>query len=138
MFRKILVAFDGSEPAETAFRTGLDLAGRLGAELLVFAVARPPEPSTRVELEAVLDYAKEHFEAAFARLRGEAAGRSVPVRTETAIGHPAQQIVQHAEAERVDLIVVGNRGLTLVQRWMLGSVSERVIRHAHCPVLVVR
>lgn len=137
MFRKILVAYDTSEQAEAAFAHGLELAARLQAELLVLSIARPPEPPTRVELEAVLDHAREHYEAAFTRLRALAAQRGVAVRTAVEVGHPAEQIVRVAERDHSELIVMGRRGKTQFQRWMLGSVSERVLRYAHCPVLVV-
>lgn len=55
----------------------------------------------------------------------------------TEVGHPAKVLVRVAREEAFDLIVLGRRGLTPVQRWMLGSVSERVLRYAHCPVMVV-
>jgi nucleotide-binding universal stress UspA family protein len=138
MFKKILVAYDRSDTAAKAFDTALELAAKFGAQILVLAVARPPEPATRVELDAVLDDAKEQFEEAFVKLRADAAGKGVSVRTETIVGHPAQQIVLRAESEKIDLVVVGHRGLRIVQRWMLGSVSDHVVRYASCPVLVVR
>jgi nucleotide-binding universal stress UspA family protein len=54
------------------------------------------------------------------------------------MGHPAEQIVRVAERENANLIVMGRRGKTTIERWMLGSVSERVLRYAHGSVLVVR
>lgn len=82
--------------------------------------------------------AREHYEEAFAKLRNEAARRGVAVRATVEVGHPAEQIVRLAERERGDLIVMGRRGKTTLTRWMLGFVSERVLRYAHCPVWVVR
>jgi len=61
-FRKLLVGYDGSPQSEKAVDVAFSLAECLDATVLIFAVARPPEPSTSVELEAVLDNAKEHFE----------------------------------------------------------------------------
>jgi nucleotide-binding universal stress UspA family protein len=138
MFQKILVAYDGSKQAESAFLHALEMAVRFRSEILVLSVARPPEPATRVELEAVIDNAKEHFEQAFVRLAAEAAARGVSLRSEVHVGHPAEQIVLAAERERAELIVMGRRGKTTLERWMLGSVSERVVRYAHGPVLVVQ
>jgi nucleotide-binding universal stress UspA family protein len=138
MFRKIVVAYDGSKEAESAFRHALEIAERFQAELLVVSIARPPEPANRVELEAVLDDARVHFEELFANLRAAARERGMNLRTEVDVGHPAEQIVRAAEREHADLIVMGRRGKTAIQRWMLGSVSERVLRYASSPVLVVR
>jgi nucleotide-binding universal stress UspA family protein len=61
----------------------------------------------------------------------------VSLETRIQAGHPADTLVRVAREEGFDLIVLGRRGLTPVQRWMLGSVSERVLRYAHCPVMVV-
>ena len=138
MFQRIVVAYDGSAQAESAFDHALELAARLSAQLLVVSVVRPPEPATRIELEAILDAARQHFEEAFVRLRERAASRRVALKAETAVGHPAEQIVAFAEQDGADLIVMGRRGKTAFARLMLGSVSERVLRYAHCPVLVVR
>jgi nucleotide-binding universal stress UspA family protein len=54
------------------------------------------------------------------------------------VGHPAEQLVRLAEAEQVDVIVMGHRGETLLQRWLLGSVAKRVLSYAHCTVIIVR
>ncbi|MGA3054832.1 MAG: universal stress protein [Candidatus Korobacteraceae bacterium] len=137
-FRKILVGYDGSPLAEKA----VDLAIRFGicqkSAVSVLAVARLPEPATSVELEAVLDDAREHFEIGLKRVveRGQAHG--VEIGTDIVVGHPGEQIIHRAETEQVDLIIVGRRGTSLFQKMMLGSVSERVLRYAHCPVLLVK
>ncbi len=68
-FRKILVGYDGSESSERAVDVAIDLAQCTDAEILVLAVARPPEPATRVEVDAVLDDAKEHFSDGFIKVR---------------------------------------------------------------------
>ena len=108
-FRKILVGFDGSKQAEKAIDVALSLAHSLDAKVLIFAVARPPEPPTSVELQAVLDDAREHFEEAFIAIR-RLAGEDVELETDIAVGHPAEQIVHKAEIEHVDLIIMGRRG----------------------------
>jgi nucleotide-binding universal stress UspA family protein len=136
-FRKILVGYDGSKQAEKAVDVALSLTTCLDAKVLIFAVARPPEPPTAVELEAVLDDAREHYEAGFKGIR-QRAGDDIELQMEIAVGHPAEQIVHKAEIEHVDLIVVGRRGVSGFQKWMLGSISERVLRYAHCPVMVIR
>jgi len=137
MFRKILVAYDASKQAEAAFACALEIAARFGAEMFVVSVARPPEPATRVELDAVIDAAKAHYEERFVVLREAAAKKGVLLRSEVKVGHPAEQIVIAAERESADLIVMGRRGKTMIERWMLGSVSARVLAYAHYPVLVL-
>jgi nucleotide-binding universal stress UspA family protein len=138
MFERILIAYDGSEPAGKAFERALDLAARYGARLDVLAVARPPEFAEDVETEALLDSAREHFEARFAALRQRAAQAGVQAGFEIRVGHPAEQVVQFAEQRAVDLIVTGHRGKGLFERWLLGSVSRLVIAYARCTVMVVR
>jgi nucleotide-binding universal stress UspA family protein len=113
------------------------LAECLDATVLIFAVARPPEPAISVELEAVLDNAKEHFEEGFKKIMEQARSRDLDVKTAMAVGHPAEQIIHRAEADGIDLIILGRRGRSMISRMMLGSVSERALRYAHCPVMVV-
>jgi nucleotide-binding universal stress UspA family protein len=137
LFRRILVGYDGSEQAEKAVGVAISLARCMTATVLVFAVARPSEPATDVELEAVLDDAREHYETGFAKIR-ENASADIELRTEIAVGHPAQQIVHKAEAESIDLIVLGGRGTSMFHKLLLGSTSDRVLRYAHCPVMIVR
>ena len=136
-FRRLLVGYDGSSESEKAVEMALSLAQCLDASILIFAVARPPEPSTSVELEAVLDDAKEHFEEGFKKIREKAKEHEIELQTATAVGHPAEQIIHRAEADGIDLIILGRRGRSMISRMMLGSVSERTLRYAHCPVMVV-
>jgi nucleotide-binding universal stress UspA family protein len=135
-FRKILVGYGGSAHSERAVELAISLARCLDSKLLIFAVATPPEPSTAVELEAVLDDAREHYEAYFKKIQ-ERTKDEVDIETAIAVGHPAEQIVHKAEVEHMDLIVLGRSRMSIVER-LLGSTSERVLRYAHCPVMVVR
>jgi len=136
-FRKLLVGYDGSPQSDKAVDIAFSLAGCLDATVLVFAVARPPEPSISVELEAVLDDAKEHFEEGFKKILEKARSLDLEVKMDMAVGHPAEQIIHRAETDGVDLIILGRRGRSMISRMMLGSVSERALRYAHCPVMVV-
>lgn len=138
MIRKILIAFDGSESAERAFHFALLLAKQFAAELTVLAVARPPEPPTMEETQAFLESATEHYERQFNVFRKAAEEGGVTLKTLIVTGHPAEQIIHHATEERADLIVMGHRGKSLVQRWLLGSVSKRVLSYAPCSVTIVR
>jgi len=137
-FAKILVGFDGSAQSEKAVETALALARSLDSKLLVFAVARPPEPATMVELDAMLDDAREHFGEKFKSIVQRAKESGVELETDIAVGHPVEQIVHRAEADHVDLIVLGRRGKSRFEKMLVGSTAEKVLRYAHCPVMVVK
>jgi nucleotide-binding universal stress UspA family protein len=137
-FQKILVGFDGSAQAGKATETALSLAQALDGHVILLAVARPPEPATSVEVHAMLDDAREHFEQDFVKFRAKAQQRGLILETAIAVGHPAEQIIRRAEADHVDLILLGRRGMSRFEKWILGSISERVLRYAHCPVMVIR
>lgn len=137
-FKKILVGFDGSPQSEKATESALGLAHSLDSSLLLFAVARPPEPATMVELDAMLDDAREHFEEQFKKIIQRAKDLGVELETDIAVGHPVEQIVHRAETDCVDLIILGRRGKSRFERMIVGSTAEKVLRYAHCPVMVVR
>jgi len=137
--KRILVAYDGSSAADKAFSLALELAGKYGAELHVLAVARPPEFGSEVETEAVIEYSKQHCHHMLRPLQvlaGEQ--KAVAVHFDVRVGHPADRIVRYAEDWLADLIVVGHRGHTFFERWLVGSVAKHVMDHAPCAVLVAR
>ncbi len=138
MIKKIVVAYDGSDQAEKAFVWAADLAAKFTAQLVVLAVARPPEPPEAVETMAVLESATDYYRQHFDDLKKKAAALGVLVRFEVRVGHPAEQIIHFANEEGAEVIVMGHRGKTFVQRWLLGSVSKRVLSYAHCTVVIVR
>ena len=137
-FKRVLIGFDGSSQSEKATEIGLSLAQSLDSKVLLFAVARPPEPATMVELSAMLDDAREHFQEKFRKVAQRAKDLEVELETDIVVGHPVEQIVHRAEADRVDLIVLGRRGMSRFEKMIVGSTSEKVLRYAHCPVMVVR
>ncbi|HOW17738.1 MAG TPA: universal stress protein [Phycisphaerae bacterium] len=138
MLKTILVAYDGSEPAERAFRFALELARAFQATIHVVAVASPPEPPTALEMAGLLESATEHFKHAFAGLRHEAQAAGVPMSTRIVAGHAAAEIVREATEQKADLVVMGRRGGSRIERWLLGSVSKRVLSYAPCSVTVVQ
>ena len=135
---KILLATDGSREAELAATTAVDLAGRTNSELHVIYVepalpmiadfADPGPERTAPESRRLLDEQVE-------RIR-EAGGTVAEAHLR--LGRPDDQIVRVSEELGAGLIVVGSRGHGGVRRALIGSVSDSVVRHAHCPVLVVR
>jgi nucleotide-binding universal stress UspA family protein len=138
MITKILVAFDGSCQSQNAFAFGLDLALKYSAALTVIAVTRPPEPPVAVELQAMLEHANEYFKSRFEAMKEQAAAKGVQCTFELRVGHPAEQIVHLADEQKMDTIVMGHRGESLLQKWLLGSVAKRVLSYASCTVIVVR
>jgi nucleotide-binding universal stress UspA family protein len=136
--KRILVGHDGSPNADEAFETALDFAELCDARLQVVSVATPPEPPTRVETEAAIEAATEHFEAIFEGLRRRAQERGVHLETRVLVGHPAEQVLRLAGDTGADLIVVGHRGRSTIREWLFGSTSRRIVAHAACSVLVVR
>jgi nucleotide-binding universal stress UspA family protein len=101
-------------------------------------VVQLPEPATMVETTALLEAGTEHFEQAFEELRSTVNLTGVQIGTRVVTGHVAEQIVHLASENQADLIVMGHRGRSLIQEWLLGSVSKRVISYAPCSVLIVR
>ena len=138
MYRKILVAYDGSSPARKAFDTACGLAAQHGAELYVLSVARPPEVADDVETEAVIENSRHYHRRMLAELKAALAAKNVRHHLEVAVGHPAEQIIYHGDKHDVDLIVVGHRGRSKFARLLLGSTSKQVTEHAGRAVLVVR
>jgi nucleotide-binding universal stress UspA family protein len=138
MIHKMIVAYDGSQQSEKAYKLALDLASKYSAKMVVVSVAQPPEPPVAVEMAAVLDGATEHYQGLFACLKEQAQSLGIDAEFLVRIGHPAEQIVFLANNEQADTIVMGHRGQTRIQQWLLGSVARRVINYAHCTVIIAR
>jgi len=136
-FQRILVAFDASPHAEHALDVALSMAGDMKAKLFVLAVIRPPEPAESAEFNAVLEDMRDRYERGFAPIRERASQKNIELETEIVVGHPAEQIIHRADTIQASLIVMGKRSHTILHRWMLGSNSERVLKYAHCPVMIV-
>jgi len=138
MYRKILIAYDGSGSARKALDAALDLSARDGAELHVLAVAHRPDIADDVETEAVIESSLEYHRKLLADLEEPIRRRGERYRFDAVVGHPAEQIIYYADRNDIDLIVVGDRGRSKFARILLGSVSKQVTEHADRPVLVVR
>lgn len=138
MIKKILVAYDGSEGAYTAFLYALDLAKKYESALEVLSVVRVLEPPEEVETQDNLERGKEHYEKYYKNLRHEASKAGVHLKTEIALGHPAEQIVRFAEKNHVNLIVLGHQTRSAFGRWLIGSTPDKVVHHAPCTVTIVK
>jgi len=149
MLKRILVAVDGSAHAGRAVESGANLASRYGAELILLHVmtslgsARiPPELYDLARIEHIeateasilRGVAEGILEAAEARARNHGARR---VRTLIGVGHAAEVIVERAEQEAANLIVMGRRGLGSARGLLMGSVSNKVAHLCECPCMTV-
>lgn len=138
MMQNILLGYDGSDSANDALGFAMNLARAFGAGLHVLAVARPPELGDDVETSAIIEHSRRYYEQVLDGARAKLVRESFKTHFVVAVGHPAEQIVRYAEANHIDHIVVGHRGHTLFERWLIGSVARQVIAYAHCAVTVVR
>ena len=133
---KILLATDGSEDAQLAATTSVDLSKRLDAELHVVYVRHVLDPGFESRMhEHAGEAAKNKLEEQVQKMK-EASGEVTQAHAR--VGLPSAEILRLAEELGVGLIVMGSRGLGGIRRALMGSVSDSVVRHAHCPVLVVR
>lgn len=144
LYRRILHPTDFSRASRPAFERAVKLARQEGAELLIVHVMVPPapfvgngyvSPKNYEDLEAAARKSAEtQLKAVLARAK-KAGARAKAILTE---GIPVEQIVRAAKGKRADLIVIGTHGRTGFSRFFLGSVAERVVQLAPCPVLTVR
>jgi universal stress protein A len=137
LFRRILVPYDFSAPATVALETAAELARARGGRLTVLHVMMPFYPPEQgivwLPETAVVERAERHLAARVARVLGR---RGVGVKCRVMLGTPLRCIME--AARDADSIVISTLGRTGVPRLVMGSVAERVVRHAPVPVLVVR
>ena len=142
MFTNILLASDGSECALKAAAVAATLANKFAARLTIINVFQPI-PAYGPFREVVNTdlherYVRELQEHAISPVGRIMEGMGVPYQSRQEVGQPAAEIIRVAEEEGCDLVVLGSRGLSGFQEFLLGSVSDRVVHHAHCPVLIVK
>ena len=147
MFKKILVPLDGSQLSEFALNPALALAKANKAELILMSAMMEKE---MVQVDEYSDASTppispldtlpmrvrmENYLDSIAETR---AGIGVPMRTMVLEGDAASCVVETAVSEQADLIIMGTHGRSGVSRFLLGSVTQKVWRHAHCPVMAIR
>jgi nucleotide-binding universal stress UspA family protein len=136
--KTIVVGYDDTEPSKRALERAADLAEKFGSKLIVTSVAPVMVPSgthgtggidptdTPTQHQADLEHAQTYL-----------SGRNLSAELQPAIGDAAEGIVETAERNGADLIVVGTREPSILERLLGTSVSGAVSRHAHCDVLIV-
>jgi nucleotide-binding universal stress UspA family protein len=141
--RRILVPTDFSACADEAARTALEFAERFGATLTLFHAHMPPvaaiaDGGAFVPGPHTLSQLTEEAKAALERLKGELDRGTVKIDVQSIYGPSSDAIVRFAREGGYDMIVLGTHGHTGLKHLLLGSVAERVVRTASCPVMTVR
>lgn len=139
--KEILVPVDGSDNGLRAVRHAIEMARVLGTEVRLFYVF----PGASVEIIGMAGMSRDDIDQAaqaaaqrvFDKVHAELGDAGVPVTDETSIGDPAEEIIRYTEDDEGVMVVMGRRGLNRMQSLLMGSVSEKVIRYARCPITVV-
>ncbi|HEY7695620.1 MAG TPA: universal stress protein [Nitrososphaeraceae archaeon] len=148
--RRILVAVDGSKPSVDASVQAIDIAKKVGAELIALYVISPDTryhyledtltPKLPSAFKEVLMLAMQSGEKHVNNVRQMAKQKSVKVKTDVVVGISSvvKEIIEYAHKNKIDMIVIGSRGLSGFKKMLLGSVASGVVTYAHCPVLVAK
>lgn len=141
IFKKILIATDGSKSGKEAIDVGMEIArlsqGKAYALYVIDTTGCPPETEYTTWGEVMEERFKTFGLELTATVEKAAKEACVEVEFVTLKGSPAEKILNFAEKQDIDMIVVGSLGKTNIERFLLGSVSEKVVRNAKVPVLVV-
>lgn len=152
MIKRILVALDGSEPADKALDFALDLAEKYSANIVLLSVIQPaivpmisyPASGVPPVAPAAYDIYTKGFRAGHKKVLSQALKKArkikpkLKVSTKLVEGRPSDKIIETAEKGNFDIIIMGSRGLGGIKEFFLGSVSDRVADEAACPVLIVK
>jgi nucleotide-binding universal stress UspA family protein len=137
MFKHVLVALDGSDYSQAALPTAIEVTRKFGADLFVLHVAEHDRGRSVVYSEETPAEATQFVGKAVKAARDGGVAARGELR-DVAVGHVARAIVETAQANDIDLIVMGSRGLSDIQGLLLGSVTHKVMQLAHVSVLVAR
>jgi nucleotide-binding universal stress UspA family protein len=139
MYKKILIAHDGSEGAAKALTAAIGLARRLKAALHMISVEEMPQfPTTIDEVEEEKLEANRRFDQVIERARAEAKAARVKIETHVVPGHAVPSVVEFIEREGCDLLVIGYMGHSALYNRLIGSTTDRLVEVAPCQVLVVK
>ena len=139
--KEILVPIDGSENSIRAVKFGLEMADAMSVGLRLFYVF----PAASVEIIGMAGMSRDDIDQAaqasaqraFDKIREELGETSVKIDEETSIGDPAEEIIRYTEDDHSVLVIMGRRGLSRMQTLLMGSVSDKVSRHAKSPITIV-
>lgn len=139
MYKKILVAMDGSTPSVNALQHSAELAKALGSEKVTILHINKDlplqEPLYNINLAELMDEENREILTPAVQFLTDA---NIPFETHTFHGDPANLITSYAKEHKYDVIVMGNKGKGFIQEALLGSVSHKVAHSAPCPVIIVK
>lgn len=140
MFRKILVAYDGSEGARAALRVGIGLAKSLGIELHSISVEEhlPHYAATIDEVQDAKERIDEYFQTLTKEARDQALLGGVEVQTVVRQGHEVETIVTYAREGHFDLLLAGYHGHSRIFDRLIGSTAQSIVRLSPCSVLLAK
>ncbi len=139
MFKKILIANDGSEGAARALSAAIKLAKEQEAELHMISVEEMPRfPASIDEVIEEKAEANHVYEAVMSRSVAQAQAAGIKLYPHVLVGHPVSSIAEFIEQEDFGLLVIGYMGHTALYNRIIGSTTDRLVEHAPCNVLVVK
>ncbi len=141
LYKKILIATDGSEYTKNAVEQGIELAKNTGAKLhAIYVVDTAAFASIPMDAawESMYELLRQEGDEATKYVADKAEAEGLEVERNTVEGHPADEIIKYAEKNGISLIIMGTLGKSGLDRFLLGSVAEKVVRTSKIPVLVVR
>ena len=151
LFSKLLVPIDGSEPSFHAARVGINIANKFNSEIIVLYVVVSPSKAeyanltglvTPKQIDMIIENAKKEARDWFNRIVDMIKEKNPNIKVSTKViltGVAVYgEIIQYADQENIDLIVIGTRGRSGVKKLLLGSTASGVVTYADCPVLVTK
>ena len=145
MYRKILGPLDGSANSETALPAAIELTREFAAELHLLvaydistALFVGKDDTLPVDLRKLKEHQKTQVELYLKEKSESLQGQGFPVLWEARAADARECICSYAAEKGIDLILLNSRGRTGLMRWLTGSIAEEVLRHAPCPVLILR
>ena len=142
MYRKILVPTDGSEPSRNAFRHAVDVARMSQGKILLLHITFTPQSYWGNNLAFGLNISEEELKelgkSAIDETTQDIDYGSIPISSEVVSGSPWMKIIETAARENPDIIIMGSSGHGPFKGAFLGSVSQRVLAKASCPVMIVK
>lgn len=141
LYKKILIATDGSEHTKNAVDYGIDLAKNSGAKLYaIYVVDTAAFASIPMDAawESMYELLRQEGDEATKFVAEKAELENIEIERMTVEGHPADEIIKFADKNGISIIVMGTLGKSGLDRFLLGSVAEKIVRNSKIPVLVVR
>ena len=140
MFRRILVAYDGSDGARAALKVGIELAKSLGANLVSISVEQhlPYYAASISEVKGTKEQIDQHFRTMTKHAQDLATLSGVEMETVVQQGHEVERIVALAKEGNFDLLVIGHHGHSRIFERTMGSTAQSIVRHSPCSVLVAK